>query len=174
MWPSVADSLPPMDIFTLGYQGLSLAAYVEELTSEAIDLVIDIRETAWSHKPGFSKTPLAAGLERAGIEYIHLKSAGNPASNRKTAKTIEECLSRYKQHLRKQPRCVGELVTIIETARRRNRKVCLTCFERSPAECHRSVLIKELVRHVESLSAIHLPIERADQRPVAGTIGQQW
>jgi len=44
-----------MEIFTLGCQGHSLATYVAILEQAAIDLVIDVRETPWSYKPGFSK-----------------------------------------------------------------------------------------------------------------------
>ena len=158
-----------MRIFTLGYQGISLSDYIEALDRAAIDVVIDIRETAWSYKPGFSKAPLSIGLHEAGIRYIHLKSAGNPSKNRKTARNSQECLRRYKQHLLKNPGCLDELSELIEVARREKQRICLTCFEKHATECHRSVLIGELVKRIRHLSPVHLFSEIKDHQPVVGT-----
>src|SRR5260370_1236139 len=101
-----------MKIFTLGYQGLNLQQYITLLEAADVAVVVDVRETAWSYKPGFSKSPLREGLNRAGIDYIHLKSAGNPSKNRKTARTTKECLSRYRRHLLSNPACLDELCNL--------------------------------------------------------------
>ena len=37
-----------------------------------------MRETPWSHKPGFLKGALSDALETVGIEYVQTKFAGNP------------------------------------------------------------------------------------------------
>jgi uncharacterized protein (DUF488 family) len=169
----MAGSLPHMEIFTLGYQGHSLSTYIEVLDRAAIDLVVDIRETPWSYKPGFSKKPLSLGLEHAGIKYIHLKSAGNPAQNRRTARTKKECLGRYKKHLQRNSSCLEELSEILSTAQRENQRVCLTCFERHADECHRSVLINELGKRIGGLCPVHLATEIVDRELSSGTISQR-
>src|SRR5579859_7766943 len=102
-----------MKIFTLGYQGLNLQQYISLLEAADVEIVVDVRETAWSYKPGFSKSPLREGLNGAGIDYIHLKSAGNPSKNRKTARTTKECLSRYRRHLLSTPACLDELCSLL-------------------------------------------------------------
>ena len=145
-----------MQVFTLGYQGATLETYIGTLKSAGIDLVVDVRETAWSYKPGFSKTALSTALQSAGINYLHLRSAGNPSENRKTAKSSKECLARYKKHLRSNRGCLDELGQLITQHSKKKERVCLTCFERHPEECHRSVLLKELQKQILRMGTIHL------------------
>ncbi len=147
-----------MDVFTLGYQGSTLAAYITALEAAGINLVIDVRETPWSYKPGFSKNPLMTALQSAGIDYLHLKSAGNPSINRKTAKNSTECLELYTKHLKNNPECLQELQALILTHTKRKRRVCLTCFEKHPIECHRSILIDKLRKRMPDMSPVHLSL----------------
>jgi uncharacterized protein (DUF488 family) len=159
-----------MKVFTLGYQGSSLATYVEALTDASIDIVVDVRETPWSYKPGFSKAPLSNCLKNAGIDYVHIKSAGNPSKNRKTAKSMKECLARYRKHLAHHPQCLEELSELLLNAQKRKQNVCFTCFEKDAEECHRSIILEELSRRLKHVSAIHLLTETKALQPFAGTI----
>jgi uncharacterized protein (DUF488 family) len=107
-----------MTVFTLGYQGLDLDGYVRALLKAGAGAVIDVREKPWSNRPDFIKGPLREGLARAGIEYVHILAAGNPATIRKTAQTPAECLSRYRQHLSLHPEAIGEIYcpsTLVKT-----------------------------------------------------------
>ena len=65
-----------MVVLTLGYEGIGIQEYVDTLRAHSVGIVIDVRETAWSFKKGFSKAPLAKALASARIDYLHLKSAG--------------------------------------------------------------------------------------------------
>src|SRR3954466_2864574 len=51
-----------------------------------VERVIDVRALPLSRRPGFSKSPLRAALEQAGIEYVHLKALGTPAEGRSAAR----------------------------------------------------------------------------------------
>ena len=137
-----------MRVFTIGYQGISLPDYVEILSSHGIGIVLDVRETPWSRKPGFSKSQLSRALEGAGIQYQHVRSAGNPSENRKTAESVKDCLQKYRKHLRRHFGCLDELLDLIKVAEASGRPACLTCFEKMPEECHRSILV-EALRKVE-------------------------
>jgi uncharacterized protein (DUF488 family) len=88
-----------LNLYTLGYQGVDVSTYVEKLKAVGVGVVADVRETPWSHKRGFCKNILSSELSKAGIDYIHLKSAGNPKENRRTAPDLAECLKRYKHYL---------------------------------------------------------------------------
>jgi uncharacterized protein (DUF488 family) len=149
-----------MTLFTLGYQGLTVASYVAALEAAGAGVVLDVREVPWSRKPGFSKSPLAAALDAAGIEYLHVKSAGNPASIRKREASSAEVLDAYREHLRRNPDAVDELLAHIRGAAGRGRAACLTCFERLPAECHRSILVEALLARDPSLEVTHLDADR--------------
>jgi uncharacterized protein (DUF488 family) len=60
-----------------------------------VDVLVDVRETAWSHKPGFSKRGLEGALRVHGIAYVHARFAGNPKGLRVGAASHEECLRLY-------------------------------------------------------------------------------
>jgi uncharacterized protein (DUF488 family) len=143
-------------IYTLGYQGLSQELYVQALVNAGVGVVIDVREHAWSQRPAFVKSTLRAALLQARIEYRHIKSAGNPSKNRKTARSAAECLSRYRTHLSQNLDCLRELLMIINEAEQVGRPASLTCYERSYLDCHRSVLIEELLNLEARLMPIHL------------------
>jgi uncharacterized protein (DUF488 family) len=146
---------PQLDLYTLGYQGVDVNTYVRKLTAAGVGIVADVRETPWSHKPGFCKNALISELSKAGIDYVHVKSAGNPKENRRTAPDLAECLRRYKQYLTANPTGVVDLVSVVRAAALRNRTVCLTCFERDVKDCHRSILVSAMRRRIK-ISAVHL------------------
>jgi uncharacterized protein (DUF488 family) len=148
-----------MKVYTLGYQGIDITTYVSILKSSRVGVVLDVREKAWSRKRGFSKSALQRALSAAGIEYIHIPSAGNPSENRKSAKNVADCLQRYRQLLRYNPDCLDELLTHIKRAARASRPACLTCYEQLPDQCHRSVIIETLVESAPKLKAVHVSLK---------------
>lgn len=68
----------PEQIFTLGYQQRSIDEFVALARDAGVQVLIDVSETAWSHKKGFSKSAFAAAFSSVAIEYIHAQFAGNP------------------------------------------------------------------------------------------------
>lgn len=60
-----------MAIYTAGYEGLSIDAFIARLKQAQIDKVLDVREYPLSRKPGFSKKAFAQCLADAGIAYEH-------------------------------------------------------------------------------------------------------
>ncbi|MBA3393051.1 MAG: DUF488 domain-containing protein [Deltaproteobacteria bacterium] len=60
------------------------------LSAHRIDRVIDVRDLPLSRRRGFSKTPLATALTAHGIEYVHLRQAGNPFRREKDSIPREE------------------------------------------------------------------------------------
>jgi hypothetical protein len=110
-----------LNIYTLGYQGVDVDSYVSKLKDAGVGIVADVRETPWSHKRGFCKNILSGALSKAGIDYVHVKSAGNPKENRRTAPDLAECLRRYRIYLDENPTGVTDLIDVIRTAASRNR-----------------------------------------------------
>lgn len=145
-----------MKVFTLGYQGLSLENYVETLVASNVGIVLDVREVAFSYNRRYIKSVLQKTLFEAGIKYTHLRNCGNPSANRKTATSIEECLSRYRNYLEENSECLEVLLEHIEHADKRNQPACLTCYEHKPEECHRKILTDALLEFVPELKITHL------------------
>ncbi len=144
-----------MNLYTLGYQGVDVPTYVEKLKSAGVAIVADVRETPWSHKSGFCKNALSSELAKVGIEYVHVRSAGNPKDNRRTAPDLAECLRRYAKYLQANPAGIIDLAGIIRAAASENRSVCLTCFEKDADDCHRSILVSALRKRVR-ITPVHL------------------
>lgn len=144
-----------LNIYTLGYQGVDVNLYVSKLKAAGVGVVADVRETPWSHKRGFCKNILSSELSKAGIEYVHVKSAGNPKENRRSAPDLAECLRRYRVYLDENPTGVADLIDLVRTAASRNRTVCLTCFEKDVNDCHRSILVEAMRRQIK-LRPVHL------------------
>ena len=143
-----------MRAYSLGYEGISLDRYVDVLKSHSISIVVDVRETPWSYKPGFSKKPLEQRLAFEGITYIHVKAAGNPSKNRKKGLPPDEVIELYKEHLDSDPSCLQEILELIRA--NSSGSVCLLCFEKMPHECHRKVILDRIAEQGCRLITCHL------------------
>ena len=73
-------ALPPLS--TIGYEGTTVAAVLRGTAAAGVTLLLDVRAVAASRKPGFSKRQLAAELDAAGIDYVHLQGLGTPKPGR--------------------------------------------------------------------------------------------
>ena len=132
-----------MPLCTIGYEKRSLDEYIDLLLANGVEVVFDVRETAWSHKPGFSKTAFSAGLRAAGIGYVHLRAAGNPKRLREAASSHSECLELYREHVEHHPEVMAALSETLREQGVTRRRIALTCFERHPEDCHRGILAEE-------------------------------
>jgi uncharacterized protein (DUF488 family) len=134
------QSLAVNTVATVGYQSATVASFLEAVTDARIELLVDVRAVAGSRRPGFSKTPLAANLRGAGIDYLHLRGLGTPALAR--AGRHDEMRAIFRRHLGTRE-AQAELEALADIVRS-GRRVCLLCFEADPAHCHRSLVAKAL------------------------------
>jgi uncharacterized protein (DUF488 family) len=65
--------MPTLSLYTLGYARWSIEE-VEHQMDELDALLIDVRQSPHTSKPGFSKPELAS---RFGTEYVHVPGFGN-------------------------------------------------------------------------------------------------
>lgn len=135
--------MPAMPLCTIGYEKRSLDEYIDLLLESGVEVIVDVRETAWSHKPGFSKTAFSTALSAAGIEYVHLRVAGNPKWLREAAGNHAECLELYRSYVQHHPEVLECLRETLREHGVSHRRIALTCFERHPGDCHRGILAAE-------------------------------
>ena len=131
-------------LFTIGYEGLDPERLVGVLRSAGVAVLADVRAVANSRKRGFSKGALKAGLAEAGLGYEHFRSLGTPKSGREAARAHDAGLMRriYCEEVLDTADGGLALDALAELAA--ERPVCLLCFERDPARCHRRVLAERL------------------------------
>lgn len=130
----------PVGLVGVGYQGRTLPALVEHLHAERVSVLVDVRLTPWSRKPGFSKKALSGALADAGIEYLHAPALGNPRDNRQPFHDGELAvgIARFTQHIAtaEGEQALDELADLA-----RARRVAVLCFEAEEAACHRQVVL---------------------------------
>ena len=135
----------PAALCTIGYEKALPGAVIGELTRAGVKLVVDVRAVAASRRPGFSKKQLAAGLDEAGIGYLHLQPLGTPEAGREAARAgkIEALFRIYDRHLQTKAaqESLGELAGLVKA---RKPLLALLCYCRNPNACHRSRIVAAL------------------------------
>lgn len=143
-----------VSLFTIGYQGRSLEAFLDVLANNAIDVLLDIRRTPWSHKPGFRKARLAEAVVGRAIEYVHRPELGSDRELRQRLRDTAdfgEFAHAYRNRLIEHFEAIE--ATFVNL---RGQRVCLLCLEANPDECHRSVLADHLVGSGIAEAPVHL------------------
>ena len=64
------------ELFTIGYEGLSLERYLTKLIQNNVNILYDLRRNPLSRKFGFSKGVLSETLPKFSIEYKHIPELG--------------------------------------------------------------------------------------------------
>src|SRR5215469_8254844 len=133
-----------MTLFTCGYEGVSIDAFVARLEEVGIRTVLDVRQLPLSRKKGFSKSRFGAALHNAGIVYAHLPVFGCPRPIRDRYKK-DRNWTRYERdftaYLATQSAALAELAQISQQTR-----ACLVCFEADFRVCHRSLVARAAAR----------------------------
>lgn len=132
-------------LFTLGYESRSLEEYLNILIRQNIKLLCDVRKNALSRKYGFSKKTLQNALESLGIEYLHVPELGIVSASRKDLVSLEDYEALFEEYektvLVDQSNKLKEVHDILLDKKR----IALTCFELSPAMCHRTRVAKSVL-----------------------------
>jgi len=137
-----------MRIFTIGYEGTTVPEFIAALTKAGVERVIDVRALPLSRRPGFSKSPLRAALEEAGIEYVHLKALGTPSEGRTASRAGRHAdMERIYAGQLELPEAIAQSAEMLELAR--EKPSALLCMEREPAHCHRTLLLHSVAPGVE-------------------------
>lgn len=145
-------------LFTIGYEGLSIDAFLNALVQYNIVALVDVRKNPISMKYGFSKTKFASYVQAAGLSYYHIPGLGVPSELRKDLNSplaYQDLFEYYANNiLPNQEDALEQLKSII----RDKSRVAITCFEADYHFCHRHK-IAEYIEHESSLniSVVHLP-----------------
>lgn len=133
-------------LYTLGYQGISLEAYLNKLIKHDIKVLVDVRNNPLSQKFGFSKSQLIKFCEGLNIEYIHLGEVGIQSEYRQELKEQRDYDNLFNSYKKK------TLVNTIPTQQKilkllkDKKQIALTCFEANICQCHRKHLAEAITQ----------------------------
>ena len=138
---------------SIGYEGRTAEETVAALVARGVHVVADVRLNPISRKPGLSKNSLAADLNRAGIEYTHLKPLGNPRDNRTAFGTSSDARARFNAllHSPEGDSAMNQLLDLADEA-----LVGVLCFERGVDDCHRQMILIEAKRRRPRVAVHHV------------------
>jgi uncharacterized protein (DUF488 family) len=130
--------------FTIGYEGISLEAYLNKLIDNDVKLLCDVRKNSLSMKYGFSKNQLKRACESVGIAYIHIPQLGIDSDKRADLKTVNDynkLFDEYEKTTLVDNKAQLEEIYILT---QKYRRIAITCFEKEPCMCHRSRVANSL------------------------------
>lgn len=146
-----------MNVFTIGYEGLSLDQFISLLKKHDIETIIDVRELPLSRKHGFSKNALANTLNLSGCEYVHIASLGCPKPVRNRYREDgdwDRYTEGFMKHLTTQDDAIQVVSGMVISS-----NCALLCYEADYNFCHRSMVAKAIqeycnvgIRHIQSNS----------------------
>ncbi len=145
----------PPALYTIGYEGLSIEAFINRLIKNNVKRVIDVRGNPNSRKRDFSKNNFASLLDQAGIEYRGVPEIGVPNKVKREylkADRKEELFEWYEANvLDHNSALIGEISVLAQ-----EENSVLVCYEADHNDCHRSHLAKFCQRATPSLAINHL------------------
>jgi uncharacterized protein (DUF488 family) len=142
-------------LFTIGYEGITLEAYLNKLIKNNIKVLCDVRKNALSMKYGFSKSQLKNACNGVGIEYIHIPEVGIESDKRQELKTQKDYDCLFEEYKEKNLKNSTDTQTEILNLLIQNKRIALTCFEANICQCHR----KHLSEAITNLKGFKFTLE---------------
>lgn len=131
-------------LYTIGYEGISLEAYLNRLIKNDVKILVDVRNNPLSMKFGFSKTQLKGFCENVGIQYIHIPEVGIQSKYRQQLNSqtdYDKLFDLYrKNNLTKTLSHQEKILALLKEKKR----IALTCFEADICQCHRKHLAEAI------------------------------
>ncbi len=128
-------------LYTIGYSGLEIGGFLSLIANHCVDVVCDVRSTPYStYKPDFTRASFKRHLNAAGVRYVFL---GDKLGARPTDRSCYiNGQAVYKE--------IAKTTTFKEGIARVKKGVetlnlALVCSERDPIECHRAILVANLL-----------------------------
>lgn len=133
-------------LFTIGYEGVSLETYLNKLIINDVHTLCDVRKNAYSQKYGFTKAQLQKECEGVDIRYVHVPQLGIESEKRQELNTQADYDRLFDEYEKTTLKDNTEALQYVRDLIKTDQRVALTCFEKDPKQCHRSRVAKALMQ----------------------------
>ena len=137
-------------LFTIGYEGLTLEKYINLLIFNDIRTLCDVRKNAYSQKYGFSKNPLKTACEGFGISYLHIPDLGIESGQRQNLRSQSDYDALFDAYEESVLKNNEQSIFALRNLLQNDKRIALTCFEKTPHQCHRSRIAKRLMQEKDN------------------------
>ena len=149
-----------IQLFTLGYEGLTPDRYFDIMQAAGAATLVDVRRTPQSRKPGLSKRRLSEAAPTRGLRYVHMVDLGTPRDilySYRADHDHPQFLRRFAEYLNTQEAAVRELAALAE-----REPCCLMCVEADIKLCHRRIVAERVQQLIgrERCEVVHLSDQR--------------
>lgn len=124
--------------YTIGYEGLNLEQYLNQLLKHKVNCLCDVRRNPYSQKFGFTKIELMRALEKIGLEYIHIPDLGISSSLRQGLKSDSDYYNLLKHYEVDVLSHQNTNIELLKSLLDKYTSIAITCFEAKISYCHRS------------------------------------
>jgi hypothetical protein len=141
-------------LFTIGYEGSTFEGYINQLIRNNVMVLCDVRNNPLSRKFGFSKGMLSTVLPKLGIQYVHIPELGIISAKRQSLEAeadYEMLFNDYKRALPAKQTYINKMIELLH----QHKRLALTCFEKNPRFCHRSVL-SQFIENTDYVKVVDL------------------
>ncbi len=141
-------------LYTIGYQGRTLAGFIRTLQEAGVEKVVDVRLNPVSRDRRFNMMKLFQELNRSGISYESVRGLGNPQDIRALWQNgdLERGRNQYRKFVNNG--AAAHVDYVIGLARLG--ATAILCRESEAHECHRSVIAEVAQERDESIRVIDL------------------
>lgn len=141
-------------MFSIGYATKPMETYLQQLHHYGVDVVADVRSVPYSKVfHDYHQEALQRTLKKAGLRYVYLGLELGPRS-RDAAHYNDEGQVQFDRVMASPLFQSG--VARLRTGLSKGFTIALTCAEKDPAICHRSLLIGWALRHQYDIELKHI------------------
>ena len=131
-------------IFTIGYEGRSLDAFLNTLIANNIKALVDIRNNPVSMKYGFTGRSLKHYVEETGIKYISIPELGIESRHKKNLDNQEDYINLFKTYESEILPQRNDKMVLLKNLIMQEKRIALMCFEKDARMCHRGIASRYL------------------------------
>ncbi len=140
-------------LFSIGYATKAIEVFTAQLRDHTIDVVADVRSVPYSKAfHDYHRENLIQHLRRAGIRYVYLGEELGPRSPCDEHYLDGQVQFDRLQHSTRFQHGITRLLDGLDKGFR----IALTCAEKDPAVCHRSLLIAHYLRREHGIDIQHI------------------